>query len=151
MLVEDILQIRPLQEQGIQSIQLLRLTNGSVPLGMLTMLFSRPEVTVEEAQLAQTIAQIISPAIAHAQSFHLTYEQLQQTNQRLTLVNQISRRLSAILDTNQLLVEVLQLMQNGLGHDHVGVGIVDNDEVVFQKSNFANHKKWKQLDNWRVA
>lgn len=86
-----------LQQAGVRKVHLTPLVHGGKVLGMLSILWFRAEVTAAEVQLAQTIAQIISPAIAHAQNFYQTYEQLRQTNQRLSLIHQISSRLSAIL------------------------------------------------------
>jgi len=121
-----------LQQAGITTVGLVRLVHGSETLGMLAVFWANAEVSAAQAQLSQTLGQIISPALAHAQSFYLTYEQLQQANQCLTLVNQISRQLSAILDADQLLAEVAQLLQSQAGFDHVGVGLVEADEIVFR-------------------
>jgi signal transduction histidine kinase len=120
-------------------VHLTPLAHGGEVLGMLSILWFRAEVAPAEVQLAQTIAQIISPAIAHAQNFYQTYQQLRQTNQRLALVNRISSRLSAILDLDQLLVEVTQLMSGKLGYDQVRLGLVERDEVVF-RIGVANHQ-----------
>ena len=121
-----------LLNQGVKSIELLKLSHNDIELGLLTVLFPKAEVTDAEAQLARIIAQIISPAIAHAQRYTLTYAQLQQTNRRLEAASQISRHLSAILDTDQLLTEIVPLVQRGLGYDHIGVGILEGDEIVFR-------------------
>lgn len=121
-----------LEQAGITTVGLVKLAHGNEILGMLAVFWTNAEVSAPEMQLAQTVGQIISPALAHAQSFYLTYEQLQQTNQRLILVNQISRQLSAILDADQLLAEVAQLLQSQAGFEHVGVGLVKGDELVFR-------------------
>jgi len=129
----------PFKQHGVQGVNLLQLSHNRECQGMLMIICPRPSVTQQESQLAQTVAQIISPALAHAQRYSLTHRQLQETNQRLTLVNQISRRLSAILDMDQLLTEVVPLVQGGLGYSHVGIGLVDNDEIVFQ--TITNHSE----------
>ncbi|GAB4427518.1 MAG: hypothetical protein Fur0044_25390 [Anaerolineae bacterium] len=121
-----------LQQAGVRRVHLTPLVHGGEALGMLSILWFRAEVTAAEIQLAQTMAQIISPAIAHAQNFYQTYEQLRQTNQRLSLIHQISSRLSAILDLDQLLTEVAQLMAGQLGYDRVRVGLIEGQEVVFR-------------------
>lgn len=121
-----------LQQAGVRMVRLTPLVHGGEVLGMLSILWFRAEVTAAEVQLAQTIAQIISPAIAHAQNFYQTYEQLRQTNQRLSLIHQISSGLSAILDLDQLLAEVAQLMAGQLGYDRVRVGLIEGEEVVFR-------------------
>jgi signal transduction histidine kinase len=129
-----------LQQAGVRRIHLTPLAHANEVLGMLSILWFRAEVTTAEVQLAQTMAQIVSPAIAHAQSFYQTYEQLRQTNQRLSLINQISNRLSAILDLDQLLAEVAQLMRGQLGYDRVRVGLIEGDEVVLQMTAVGQHQ-----------
>jgi len=128
-----------LQQAGVRIVHLTRLAHGSELLGMLSTLWFHAEVKAAEVQLAQTVAQIISPAIAHAQSFYQTYQQLRQTNQRLALVNQISSHLPAILDLDRLLAEVTQLMRGQLGYDHIRVGLVEGDEVTF-RLGATNHQ-----------
>ncbi|MFQ5575800.1 MAG: GAF domain-containing protein [Anaerolineae bacterium] len=125
-------QLNALRREGIETIILLRLEHSGLALGMLLVFFARPTLTPDETQLAQTIAQITSPAIAHAQSYHLTYEQLQQTNRHLALVNQIARRLSAILQPGPLLAEVVHLIKDSLSYDYVAVTTVDGNKIAFR-------------------
>ncbi|RME47511.1 MAG: GAF domain-containing protein [Caldilineae bacterium] len=125
-------ELEQLRLYEIRSIILLRLEHGGQMLGMQVVLFRQPAVPAEDVQIAQTIAQIVSPAIAHARSYNLTLEQLQQTNRRLSLVNHIARQLSVMLDPDALLSEVVRIIQSKLGYRYVGVGLAEGDEVVFQ-------------------
>ena len=116
----------------VHIIYLIRLLYNQSDQGVLIIYCAKPTVNNADTQLALTIAQIISPAIAHAQRYSFTYSQLQQANQRLTLVNQISRHLSSILDSKHLLATVLGLLKQGSTFDVGGVGLVENNELVFQ-------------------
>jgi len=118
------------QRAGIRTVGLSRLTHRDLPIGMLVVLY-HDSIQTEAHRLVQTIAQVISPTIAHALRFGLTNEELRQANQRLAVANEISRRLSSILDVDRLLSEVVELLRNTLGYYHAAVALIEDDEVVY--------------------
>ena len=58
--------------------------------------------------------------------------EVRETNQRLAVVNQISSHLSAILDVNQLLAEVVKLVQDTFGYYAAFLALLEDDEIVFR-------------------
>jgi GAF domain-containing protein len=57
-----------------------------------------------------------------------------QTNEdsRLRILTEISQQITSILDIHELLNEVVRLIQRTLNYYHVGIGLVEGDEVVYR-------------------
>jgi len=81
-----------------------------------------------ELALCETIAHQAATAIENAQ----LYEELQRRAERLGLVNQVSHDIGAVLDINLLLWEVVRLIRETLDCYHVGVALIEGDELVFR-------------------
>jgi signal transduction histidine kinase len=54
-----------------------------------------------------------------------------RANQLHLLIN-VSQRITSILDVNELLVQVVQLIHHAFGYYHVGIGLIEGDEVVYR-------------------
>jgi len=101
---------------------------GETLVGQVAVANSDHDYTERDLALVERLAALYTIAVQRKWA----EEALQQTNVRLALVNQISRRLSAILDVDQLLTEVVQLVRDSLGYDYVSVALAEGDEIVFQ-------------------
>jgi len=51
---------------------------------------------------------------------------------RFRILTEISQQITSILDINELLVHVARLIQRTFGYYHVGIGLVENDEVIYR-------------------
>jgi signal transduction histidine kinase len=56
----------------------------------------------------------------------------QRRANQLHLLIDVSLRITSILDVNELLVQVVQLIHNAFGYYHVGIGLIEGDEVVYR-------------------
>ena len=55
-----------------------------------------------------------------------------RTDVRLAILAEVSRQITSILDIDQLLVQVVRLLQQTFDFYHVGIGLVEADEVVYR-------------------
>jgi len=51
---------------------------------------------------------------------------------RFRILTEISQQITSILDINELLVQVARLIQRTFNYYHVGIGLVEKDEVVYR-------------------
>ena len=51
---------------------------------------------------------------------------------RFRILTEISQQITSILDINELLVQVVRLIQRTFNYYHVGIGLVENDEVIYR-------------------
>jgi signal transduction histidine kinase len=53
-------------------------------------------------------------------------------NSRFRILTEISQQITSILDINELLVQVVRLIQRSFNYYHVGIGLIEGDEVVYR-------------------
>lgn len=53
-------------------------------------------------------------------------------NTRFRILTEISQQITSILEINELLVQVVRLIQRSFGYYHVGIGLIENDQVVYR-------------------
>jgi len=63
------------------------------------------------------------------QTSSITIERIEQRTQRLLLMTTLSERLSAILDFDQLLIELVNQIRESLGYYHVQVYMIDDERL----------------------
>jgi signal transduction histidine kinase len=116
----------PLQvkEQTIGAIEVINKKSGSFD--------------EEDTRLLISLAAFAATAIENARLYEHTDARLLQTNQRLMLINRIARRLSSILDMDQLLAEVVGLVKDNLGCHYTAIALVEGDEIVFRASSCSD-------------
>ena len=51
---------------------------------------------------------------------------------RFRILTEISQQITSILDINELLHKVARIIQDTFGYYHVGIGLIENDEVVYR-------------------
>lgn len=51
---------------------------------------------------------------------------------RFRILTEISQQITSILDINELLHRVVRIIQETLGYYHVGIGLIEEDEVVYR-------------------
>jgi len=52
--------------------------------------------------------------------------------EKIRLLTEVSQRIASILDVDELMVQVVQLIQKTFGYYHVGIGLIEGDEVVYR-------------------
>lgn len=55
-----------------------------------------------------------------------------EEDSRFRTLTEISQQITSILDINELLTEVVKLIQRTFNYYHVGIGLVEKDEVVYR-------------------
>jgi GAF domain-containing protein len=80
------------------------------------------------------------------------YAETRRRAQQLEAVSQVSQKLISILEMDQLLVEVVRLIREKLGHYHVDLFLVDgsSNEIVLRESSGKATEK-AQLDLPQLA
>jgi len=51
---------------------------------------------------------------------------------RLAILAEVSRQITSILDIDELLIQVVRLIQQTFNYYHVGIGLVEADEIVYR-------------------
>ena len=52
--------------------------------------------------------------------------------EKIRLLTEVSQRIASILDVDELLLQVVRLIQQTFGYYHVGIGLIENDELVYR-------------------
>ncbi len=105
-------------------------------VGQVALAGAERDYTSQDLDLVERLASLYALAIQS----HRSREAIREMNVRLSLVNQISRRISGILEIDTLLDTVVDLVQSSLGYHHVGVALVQEDCVVPRAA--AGNKKF---------
>jgi len=53
-------------------------------------------------------------------------------NSHLRILTEISQQITSILDIDEVLVQVVRLIQRSFNYYHVGIGLVEKDEVIYR-------------------
>ncbi len=112
---------------------------GDKLVGQIALANPGRDYVERDLDLVERLASLYALAIQHQRS----EEEIRDMNSRLTLVNQISRRISGILDVNKLLETVVHLVQSSLDYHHVSVGLVEEDYIIPKANQSRNHANLK--------
>jgi signal transduction histidine kinase len=109
--------------RGIKSILLLPLVVRGEVIGTIGLdeLRAMRDFTPAEIELAQTITNQAASAIANAR----LYEDVKRRAVQLQTIQEVTGRISAILDPGELLAQVAGLLVSRFGYYHVEVFLVD--------------------------
>jgi signal transduction histidine kinase len=109
--------------RGIKSILLLPLVVRGEVIGTIGLdeLRAMRDFTPAEVELAQTITNQAASAIANAR----LYEDVKRRAVQLQTIQEVTGRISAILDPGELLAQVAGLLVSRFGYYHVEVFLVD--------------------------
>lgn len=121
-----------LEELGSQAVLYMPLVVQGRSMGYFEIGESRNDrrFTHEESNLAQTLANQAAIGITNARLFLETQRRAVQ----LETIGQVSRRISAILDLDRLLHEVVNLIKDQFGYYHVHIFFAEPEtsEAVFR-------------------
>ena len=117
------------REEGLQSVAIVPLRSKGQILGTLfAMTRGLHEFTEQQVQLLLSIAHQIGMAVSSARLFLAEQRRADQSR----VIAQVGQRLTSILDIDQVLVQVVHLLQGTFDYDHVGIALVEGDEVVYK-------------------
>jgi signal transduction histidine kinase/CheY-like chemotaxis protein len=116
----------PLLPETRSEMALPLVSRGRV-IGAMTIQSTKPAAFSEEdITTLQTMADQVANAIENA---HLFESQTMRTTQ-LTLVNEVSRILTSILDVDTLLGQVVRLIRDTFDYYQVNLGLIEGDTLV---------------------
>jgi signal transduction histidine kinase len=97
------------------------------------------KVDFEEADLDLLVG-FASQAAAAIENARL-YAAEQRRSEQFRVIAEIGRRLTLILDLEELLKQVVTLIQETFGYYHVAIGLIEGDDVVYQ---YGAGELWQQ-------
>ncbi len=108
-------------------------TEGNQPpgevFGVFTVCYAEPRAFDErEPRLFTALAQRAALAVQNAQHFAAEQRRAEQ----FRVIGEVGRSLASILDVNALLDEIVRLIQQAFGYDHVGLALIEGDEAVYR-------------------
>jgi len=117
------------KDAGFQALIVIPLISRGQILGTLFLLTHEDRDYIDEdLKLLSAIGAQIGGAIENAKFFeeeHLRSEQFR-------VLAEVGRRVSTILDVNEVLEEVVRLIHNSFGYYHVAIGLIEGDDVVYR-------------------
>jgi len=131
-----------IQAEEIRSLMHLPIKVGDEVFGVFNVSYTQPRAFgAAEQQLFTALAQRAALAIESARHFDAERRRAEQ----FQIVAEIGRQVTALLDTNQIMEQVTQALQKVFNYYHVGIGLIEGDEVVYRvgagalwdDSNFA--------------
>jgi len=115
------------REEGLRSLAIVPLSSKGKGLGTLfAVTHGYREFTDRDVQLLTSIGHQIGVAVENAQLF----ETEQRRAEQFRLISKVSRHIISILDVDQLLCEIVRRVSETLGYYMVGIGLIEEDEVV---------------------
>ena len=124
----------PSWNQGLRSFLAAPLISNNEVIGVL-WISSRSEAAYAErhAELAARVAAQIAGGIANSQLYEEIqrfYEQEQRRADQFRMIGEVGRRISSILEIDEILASIGELRDGWLGYEMTAVGIVENNELV---------------------
>ncbi len=115
--------------EGVRSLIHLPIRIGDQVFGVLNVSYTQPHAFGEnEQQLFTALAQRAASAIESAR--YLDAEQ--RRAEQFQIIAEMGRRISELLDTHQILNQVVTSLRQTFGYYHVAIGLVEGDEVVYR-------------------
>ena len=121
--------------QGMRSFLASPLISHNEVIGVL-WISSRSESAYAErhTELAIRVAAQIAGGVANSQLYaevQRFYEQEQRRADQFRMIGEVGRRISSILEIDEILTTIGELRSGWLGYEMTAVGIVENDDLVF--------------------
>lgn len=121
--------VQAVLSEGIRSFMLIPIKVGGEVFGVFNVSFTQPHAFGEgDLRLFTSLVQRAADAIENARLF----EGEQRRSEQFRVLTEVGSRITAILDIDDLLIEVTRLVQKTFGYYHVGIGLVEGDEVVYR-------------------
>jgi signal transduction histidine kinase len=114
---------------NLQSALVLPIEVGGRRLGAMQLGTQRPRkrrFTADEGELALAMANQAAVAIENARLFVSEQRRAEQ----FKVISKVGRRITSILDTDELMEQMAGLIQKTFNYYHVGFGLIEGDYVV---------------------
>jgi nitrate/nitrite-specific signal transduction histidine kinase len=127
------------REEGFRSLAVVPLSSKRRVLGTLFIITrAYREFTDQDIQLLGSIGHQIGVAIENARLF----EAEQRRAEQFRVISEVGRRITSILDVDELLGEIVRLLRETFGYYLITIGLIEGDEVVFRAGGKTH---WREL------
>jgi len=117
------------REEGFRSMAIVPLSSKGKVLGTLfASTRGYREFTGQDVQLLTSIGHQIGVAIENARFF----EAEQRRAEQFRVISEVGRRITSILDIDEVLVQVVRLVHQAFDYDHVSIALIEGDEAVYK-------------------
>jgi signal transduction histidine kinase/ligand-binding sensor domain-containing protein len=114
---------------GFKSVAIAPVVSRASVFGTLfVMTRDQTEFTPQDIELLSSIGFQIGVAIENARLFAAEQRRAEQ----LDLINQAGRELTLSLGVDEILAQVTRMIQKAFGYYHVGIGLIEGEEVVYR-------------------
>jgi signal transduction histidine kinase len=118
-----------IKDEGFHTMVGLPLISRGKVLGSMFLVTREYRRFAEkDLELLVAIGAQIGGAIENAKFF----EEEHRRSEQFRVLAEVGRRVSAILDVNEVLEEVVNLIRSTFGYYHVAIGLIEGDEVVYR-------------------
>ncbi len=120
---------RAVVEEGYRSVASIPLLSREEIQGVLTIA-SRDlhRFGPQDVDLLLSVGHQIGVAIENARLF----ETEQRRAEQFRLIGEVGRRITSILPVDELLVQIARMIQEAFDYHHVGIGLIEGDEVFYK-------------------
>ena len=117
------------KDAGFQGLIIIPLVSRGQILGTLFLLTHEDRVyEAKDIELLTAVGAQIGGAIENAKFF----EDEHRRSEQFRVLAEVGRRVSTILDVNEVLETVVRLIHDTFGYYHVAIGLVEGDDVVYR-------------------
>ena len=117
------------REEGLHSLAIVPLHSKGKVLGTLfAVTRDYREFGERDVELLTSISHQIGVAVDNARLF----ESQQRRAEQFRVIAEVGRRMTLTPDIDEALEQVVRLIQQTFGYYHVGIGLVEGDEVVYR-------------------
>jgi nitrate/nitrite-specific signal transduction histidine kinase len=118
------------REEGIRAIAICPLQAKEKRLGTLSLATRRGPrpFSRNERELLRAVSDQVGVAIENARLF----EAEQRRAEQFRVISKVGRHITSILSVDELLVQIVKLIQKAFNYYHVGVGMIEGDEVIYK-------------------
>jgi len=134
LIVEDVPSdphLTPSDLLGLQSALIVPIEVGGRRLGAMqlgTQWSRQRRFTADEGELALAMANQAAMAIENARLFKAEQRRAEQ----FRVISKVGHRITSILDIDEVLVQVVRLINQSFGYDHVAIALIEGDEAVYK-------------------
>jgi signal transduction histidine kinase len=126
---DDRLTRKIIKDAGLTSLAVVPLCSKQKTLGTLFLL--SPEMRdfdQEEIQLLLSAGQQIGVAVENASLFAAQGRRAEQ----FRVIAEVGRQITSIMDIDEVLTQVVHLIQDTFGYDHVAIALLEDDFAVYR-------------------
>jgi nitrate/nitrite-specific signal transduction histidine kinase len=117
------------REEGLHSLVVVPLSSKGQVLGTLfAMSHGYREFTGQDVQLLTSIGHQIGGAVESARLFRAEQRRAEQ----FRVIYRVGQQITSILNIDEILGQVVRLIHQSFGYDHVGIGLVEAGVVEYK-------------------